>query len=100
MLAEPGSDVALPEGDTPDVVLADDESVAVVLGRAEELGLDVTDEDVYRVITGLHGYLAGIGAVGPPADPGAPPPAERARRRPPHSAGTRVLPSQLSYRPA
>ena len=70
VLAEPGSDVVLPGGDTPDVVLADDESVAVVLGRAEELGLDVTDEDVYRVITSLPVYLAGIGAVGPPAEPG------------------------------
>jgi hypothetical protein len=71
VLAEPGSEVALPGGDTPEVVLADDESVAVVLGRAEDLGLDVTDEDVYRVIVGLHQYLAGIGAVGPPAsEPG------------------------------
>jgi hypothetical protein len=70
VLAEPGSEVALPGGDTPDVVLADDESVAVVLGRAEDLGLDVTDEDVYRVIIALHQYLAGIGAVGPPAEPG------------------------------
>lgn len=72
VLAEPGSDVTLPGGDTSEVVLADDESVAVVLGRAEDLGLDVTDEDVYRVITGLHRYLAGIGAVGPPADPADP----------------------------
>jgi hypothetical protein len=70
VLAEPGRDLALPGGDTPDVVLADDESVAIVLGRAEELGLDVTDEDVYRVITGLHDYLNGIGAVGPRAEPG------------------------------
>ena len=71
VLAGPGGDVVLPDGDTPDVVLADDESVAIVLGRAEQLGLDVTDEDVYRVITGLHRYLASIGAVGPPADPGS-----------------------------
>ena len=69
VLAGPGGDLALPDGDTPDVVLADDESVAIVLGRAEELDLDVTDEDVYRVITGLHRYLAAIGAVGPPAEP-------------------------------
>ena len=72
VLAGPGGDVVLPDGDTPDVVLADDESVAIVLGRAEEVGLDVTDEDVHRVITGLHRYLASIGAVGPPADPGSP----------------------------
>jgi hypothetical protein len=67
VLATPGREVALPGGDTPDVVLADDEAVAVVLGHAEEQDMDVTDEDVYRVIVGLHGYLAEIGAVGPPA---------------------------------
>jgi hypothetical protein len=49
------------------VVLADDDTVAVVLGRAEEVDLDVTDDDVYQVIVALHGYLADIGAVGPPA---------------------------------
>jgi hypothetical protein len=67
ILAEPGRDVALAGGSTPEVVLADDEAVAVVLGRAEEAGLEVTDEDVYQVIVSLHGYLAEIGAVGPPA---------------------------------
>jgi hypothetical protein len=67
LLAEPGRDLALPDGDTPDVVLADDDAVAVVLGRAEEAGLEVTDEDVYQVIAALHGYLTDIGAVGPPA---------------------------------
>jgi len=73
LLAGPGRDVELPEGDTPDVVLADDDAVAVVLGRAEAAGLDVTDGDVYQVIAALHGYLAEIGAVGPPA-PGGPSP--------------------------
>jgi hypothetical protein len=73
MLAGPGREITLPDGDTPDVVLDDDESVAYVLGRAEELELDVTDEDVHRVIVGLHRFLAGIGAVGPPADPGSGP---------------------------
>jgi hypothetical protein len=67
VLAEPGGDVPLPGGDTPEVVLADDEAVAWVLGRAEEAGMDVTDEDVFRVIESLHGYLASIGAVGPRA---------------------------------
>ena len=67
VLAGPGGDVALPGGDTPDVVVADDDAVAVVLGRAGELELDVTDGDVYQVITALLGYLAEIGAVGPPA---------------------------------
>jgi hypothetical protein len=67
VLAGPGRDLELPDGDTPDVVLADDEAVAVVLGVAEAQELDVSDEDVYRVIVGLHRYLADIGAVGPPA---------------------------------
>jgi len=67
VLAEPGSDLPLPNGDTPDVVLADDDSVAEVLGYAERNYLDVTDEDVFHVIVALHGYLAEIGAVGPPA---------------------------------
>jgi hypothetical protein len=67
VLARPGREVELPGGDTPDVVLADDDAVAVVLGRAEAAGLDVSDVDVHQVITALHGYLAEIGAVGPPA---------------------------------
>jgi hypothetical protein len=67
VLAAPGDDVALQDGDTPDVVVADDDAVAVVLGRAEELDMDVTDEDVFQVIAALLGYLAEIGAVGPPA---------------------------------
>jgi hypothetical protein len=67
LLARPGGDIELVGGTTPDVVLADDDAVAVVLGRAEEAGLDVTDEDVYRVIVGLNEYLSDIGAVGPQA---------------------------------
>ena len=67
VLAGPGEEVPAPDGEAPEVVLADEEAVAVVLGRAEEAGLDVTDEDVYHVIDALHGYLAEIGAVGPPA---------------------------------
>lgn len=67
VLARHGEDVAVADGGTPDVVLADDDSVAVVLGRAEAEGLAVTDEDVFRVIAALHAYLEDIGAVGPPA---------------------------------
>lgn len=69
VLAAPGDEVALQDGGTPDVVVADDDAVAVVLGRAEELAMDVTDEDVFQVIAALLGYLAEIGAVGPPASP-------------------------------
>lgn len=67
VLARHGRDVAMTEGGTPDVVLADDDSVAVVLGRAEAEGLEVTDEDVFRVVSALHAYLEDIGAVGPAA---------------------------------
>ena len=38
VLAEPGRDVALAGGGTPEVVLADDEAVAVVLGRPRRRG--------------------------------------------------------------
>jgi hypothetical protein len=67
VLARHGRDVTVSEGGTPDVVLADDDSVAVVLGRAEAEGLHVTDDDVFRVVSALHAYLEDIGAVGPPA---------------------------------
>lgn len=67
VLARHGRDVAVTERGTPDVVLADDDSVAVVLGRAEAEGLEVTDEDVFRVVSALHAYLEDIGAVGPAA---------------------------------
>jgi hypothetical protein len=67
VLAEPGEDLPQPDGDTADVILADDDSVAEVLGRAEREGLEVSDEDVFHVVAALHGYLAEIGAVGPPA---------------------------------
>jgi hypothetical protein len=53
-------------GEKP-VVVADDDAVAVVLGRAEEEGIEVDDHDVYLVVSTLHAHLAEIGAVGPPA---------------------------------
>jgi hypothetical protein len=65
LFALPGEEVAA-DGER-DVVVADDEAVAVVLGAAEEAGLDVTDGDVYLVIAELHVHLAAIGAVGPQA---------------------------------
>jgi hypothetical protein len=49
------------------VVVVDDDAVAVVLGEAEAQGLDVTDHDVFLVVSTLHQHLAAIGAVGPPA---------------------------------
>ena len=65
LFALPGEDVTA-DGQHDEVV-AVDEAVAVVLGAAEQAGLDVTDGDVYLVITGLHEHLADIGAVGPQA---------------------------------
>ncbi len=65
LFALPGEEIAA-DGQR-DVVVADDEAVAVVLGKAEDAGLDVTDGDVYLVITGLHEHLSDIGAVGPQA---------------------------------
>jgi hypothetical protein len=69
LLALPGDEL-LATGQQ-DMVVADDDAVAVVLGAAEAEGLGVADEDVYLVISALHGHLAEIGAIGPRA--GAPP---------------------------
>ena len=51
----------------PEVVVADDDAVAVVLGAVEAHGLDVADEDAVEVITALLGHLRDIGALGPRA---------------------------------
>lgn len=75
--ARPGEELDLgPPG--PPVVLADDEAVAVVLGRADDQGLEVTDAAVLEVLDLLLAHLVEIGAVGPvvssptdPADPGS-----------------------------
>jgi hypothetical protein len=65
LFALPGEDVVV-DGER-DVVVADDDAVAYVLGQAEEAGLEVTDADVFLVIEALHAHLAEIGAVGPEA---------------------------------
>ena len=51
----------------PEVVVADDDALAVVLGAVEAHGLDVADEDAVEVITALLGHLRDIGALGPRA---------------------------------
>ena len=51
------------------VVVADDEAVAVVLGRADEVGMEVTDVAVYEVLDLLLDHLVEIGAVGPAVPP-------------------------------
>lgn len=65
--ARPGEELAHEEG--PPVVVADDDAVAVVLGRADEIGMEVTDEAVLEVLDLLLDHLVQIGAVGPPVPP-------------------------------
>jgi hypothetical protein len=54
------------------VVVEDDEGVAWVLGRADDVGLEVTDVEVAIVLEAELGYLQAIGAIGGEA-PGLPP---------------------------
>ncbi len=51
------------------VVVADDEAVAVVLGQADAVGMEVTDDAVFEVLELLLGHLVEIGAVGPAVPP-------------------------------
>src|SRR4051812_3650692 len=53
------------------VVVEDDEGVAWVLGKADEVGLEVTDEEVATVLEVELEYFRAIGAIGGPA-PGLP----------------------------
>lgn len=62
--AMPGEEIGLdPVG--PPVVVADDDAIAVVLGRADENDMVVTDEAVLEVLDLLLAHLVEIGAVGP-----------------------------------
>jgi hypothetical protein len=72
IFGRPGEDPALgaiarSDPEAEDVVVEDDDAVAVVLGEADAAGLDVKDEDAYEVVATLHAYLEEIGAVGPQA---------------------------------
>ena len=66
LTALPGEDLDQ-SGGRPEVVVADDDAVAVVLGAVEAQGLDVADEDAFEVIRALLAHLERIGALGPPA---------------------------------
>jgi hypothetical protein len=66
LAAAPGRDVRV-IGERDEVVVAEDDAVAVVLGAVDTEGLAVADEDAYEVIKGLLGYLDRIGALGPEA---------------------------------
>ena len=67
LTALPGEELAHEDG--PPVVVADDDAVAVVLGRADEVGMEVTDVAVVEVLDLLLDHLVEIGAVGPPVPP-------------------------------
>ncbi|MBS1837537.1 MAG: hypothetical protein JST64_07550 [Actinobacteria bacterium] len=47
------------------VVVPDDEPVAWVLGRLEELGVEIADADVVTVLDAEERYYEAIGAIGP-----------------------------------
>ena len=66
LAAAPGRDVRV-IGERDEVVVAEDDAVAVVLGAVDHQGLEVSDEDAYEVIRALLGYLDRIGALGPRA---------------------------------
>jgi hypothetical protein len=66
LLGLPGEDVDLGP-DRPEVTIADDDAVAMVLAAVEAQGLDVSDEDAFQVLHGLLAHLDRIGALGPPA---------------------------------
>ena len=52
--------------EVPDgVVVAEDDSLAYVLGQATEAGLDVDDVQVVAVLETERDYLEAIGAIGP-----------------------------------
>ena len=62
----------LPQDPGREVVVDEDGAVAYVLGRAEAAGERIPDEVVVEVVDLHFAYLRAIGAVGPPASPGAP----------------------------
>jgi hypothetical protein len=66
LTALPGEDVDLGPS-RPEVTVADDDVVAVVLGAVEAQGLDVSDEDAFVVIHAFLAHLDAIGALGPRA---------------------------------
>lgn len=66
--AMPGEDLDHDVERAP-VVVADDEAVAVVLGRADEVDMEVTDDAVFEVLDLLLDHLVEIGAVGPAVPP-------------------------------
>jgi hypothetical protein len=54
-------------GERDEVVVAEDDAVAVALGAVDEEGLEVADQDAYAVVRALLAHLDRIGALGPRA---------------------------------
>jgi len=54
-------------GERDEVVVDEQDAVAVVLGAVDRTGLEVSDADAYEVIRALLAHLERIGALGPPA---------------------------------
>jgi hypothetical protein len=50
------------------VVIDETDAVAYLIGQADSLGIEVTDEDVAHIVEAHLAYLDAIGAVGPEAD--------------------------------
>jgi hypothetical protein len=64
--ARPGEDVPV-LGERDEVVVRDDDALAVVLAAVDAEGLDVSDTDAALVVHGLLAHLGEIGALGPQA---------------------------------
>ncbi|MGI9576789.1 MAG: hypothetical protein ACR2OH_01160 [Microthrixaceae bacterium] len=50
------------------VVVEDDEPVAWILGRLDDLGFEIADEDVVRILDVEQQYYEAIGVIGPQVD--------------------------------
>ena len=68
LAAPPGRDVRV-IGERDEVVVVEDEAVAVALAAVDAEDLEVADEDAYQVVRALLAHLGRIGALGPPATP-------------------------------
>ncbi len=66
LAAPPGRDQRV-IGERAEVVVDDDNAVAVVLAAVERESLEIADADAFEIVRGLLAYLGQIGALGPQA---------------------------------
>ena len=52
---------------TEPVVIEEDSTIGYLIGRADDVGMDVPDEAIAAVVEQHFAYFEAIGAVGPPA---------------------------------